>query len=144
MIKRVVAFLCVGLVLAACGTITPAKAMQSWVTQSNFETNVKLVLSDARHSVTALTDPSTGANDLHTVCAVLYLQDQELNASLPTPDDQASSLLARAYGDVGAGANECYEVRASQSVRARAVANIQKGVAFLSEGTARIASETQP
>ncbi|MEO9180581.1 MAG: hypothetical protein ABI298_02905 [Acidimicrobiales bacterium] len=143
MIKRVVGFLSVGLVLAACGTISPAKAMQSWVAQSNFETNVKVVISDARHSARALSNPATDANDLHTVCAVLNLDDTKLNASLPTPDDQASALLARAYGDIGAGANECYELRASQSGRARSLANLRKGVALLSEGTARVASQAQ-
>lgn len=118
--------------------------MRTWVKQSSFETNVKLVLGDARHSASALAEPSTGANDLHTVCGVLLLQDEELNASLPTPDDQASALLAKAYGDIGAGANICYEVQTSSSGRAKALAQIRKGVALLSEGTARIASESQP
>lgn len=143
MIKRVCALLCVGLLLAACGTISPAKAMQSWVTQSNFNKNVKIVISDARHSATALENPLTGANDLHTVCAVLLFDDMTANASLPTPDNQASALLAKAYGDIGAGANECYKVEAGQAGRARALATIRKGVGLLSEGTARVASQSQ-
>ena len=144
MIRRVIAFLCVGVVLAACGTISPATAMNSWVTQSNFHENVKTVLGDAQHSASALSNPSTNANDLHTVCAVLLFDDQSLNASLPTPDSQASSLLAKAYGDIGAGANECYKVQASQSGRAKALASIRRGVGLLSEGTARVASQAQP
>jgi hypothetical protein len=143
-IKRVVVFLCVGLMLAACGTISPAKAMQSWTAQSNFNKNVKIVISDARHAATALGIPSTDANDLHTVCAVLLFDDTTLNASLPTPDNQASSLLAKAYGDIGGGASECYKVHASQAGRAKALATIRKGVGLLSEGTARVASESQP
>lgn len=132
------------MLLAACGTISPAKAMQSWVTQSDFHENVKSVLVDAERSATALAIRSTDANSLHTVCAVLLFDDQSLNASLPTPDDQASSLLAMAYGDIGAGANECYKVQASQKGRAKALANIRNGVALLSEGTARVASQSQP
>lgn len=143
MSKRIVAFLCVGLVLAACGTISPAQAMHSWTSQSNFDRNVKVVLADARHAATALLNSSTRANDLHTVCAVLLFDDTTLNASLPTPDNQASALLAKAYGDVGAGANECYKVQVSQSGRAKALANIRKGVGLLSEGTARVASQSQ-
>jgi hypothetical protein len=142
-IKRVVLFLCVGLVLAACGTISPAKAMQSWTTQSNFNKDVKIVLSDARHSATALENPLTDANDLHTVCAVLLFDDTTLNASLPTPDNQASALLAKAYGDIGGGANECYKVHASQLDRVKALATIRRGVGLLSEGTARVASQSQ-
>jgi hypothetical protein len=130
--------------LAACGTISPAKAMQSWTTQSNFTKNVKIVLNDAHHAATALGTPSTDANDLHTVCAVLLFDDTTLNASLPTPDNQASSLLAKAYGDIGAGANECYKVQASQAGRAKSLATIRKGVGLLSEGTARVANESQP
>jgi hypothetical protein len=117
--------------------------MQSWVAQSNFDKNVTIVIGDARHAATALENPATGANDLHTVCAVLLFDDTTLNASLPTPDDQASALLAKAYGDIGAGANECYKVQASQAGRSRALATIRRGVGLLSEGTARVASQSQ-
>jgi len=143
-IRRVVAFLCLGLVLAACGTVSPATAMHAWVTQSNFHENVKTVLSDAQHAASALSNLSTNANDLHTVCAVLLFDDQSLNASLPTPDTQSSSLLAKAYGDIGAGANECYKGQDSQLGRAKALAFIRRGVGLLSEGTARVASQAQP
>jgi hypothetical protein len=80
--------------------------------------------------------------DLHTVCAVLYLETEEANAALPTPDHQTTTLLGKAYNNLGAGANVCYDAANNVTQRDRALAYLTKGVAQLSEASARITSIT--
>jgi len=69
---------------------------------------------------------------------VLDVDTEEANSSLPTPDNQATSLLSKAYNDFGAGANKCYDAARDPKARASALAWLQRGMAALSEGTARI------
>jgi len=113
--------------------------MVNWVSQSGYVTTAKAVLVDAEHSANDLRNAATSAAQLHTVCGVLLYEVQQANASLPTPDDQASNLLSAAYGDLGAGANECYHGQ-----RVRALASLAKGAALLSEASARIATASLP
>lgn len=133
-----VALLLAGLVLGACGTTSLASAMRSWVAQSSFRTSVPILISDAHHAASALRSSTSSSNDLHTVCAVLLVETEQANASLLTPDHQASSLLSRAYTNFGAGAHECYGAGASAPQRTKALASLATGMAALSEATARI------
>ena len=87
--------------LLVCGTcwrhaerMSTGAALRTWVTQSNYSARLSTLRADARHSPTALEDASTTANELHTVCAVLHYDAEQANASLPTPDDQATKLLS--------------------------------------------------
>jgi hypothetical protein len=136
--KLVVALLVAGLALAACGTVSLASAMQTWVTQSQFRQNLPTLTADVRNSATQLRRSGPVGNDLHTVCAVLDVDTESANASLPTPDRQATKLLSKAYDDFGAGANQCYDANASVGARAAALHWLTKGMAVLSEGTARV------
>lgn len=138
MIRRVGVLLACGLLLAACGTISSAAAMRSWVTQSSFRTSLPVVTTDARNSAKALRDPSMTSGDLHTVCGVLLVDVESANASLPTPDRQSTQLLSNAYTNLGAAANECYNAASSAARRGVALASMAKGLASLSEATARI------
>jgi hypothetical protein len=114
--------------------------MASWVKQSSYLSGAKAVARDARHSASALEKATTSSVDLHTVCGVLLVDTESANASLPTPDNRATTLLSDAYTNLGAGANECYNAAASTSARATALKSLAKGLNDLAEASARIAS----
>lgn len=142
MIKVLGVLLIAGLVLSACGTVSVATAMSKWVSQSSYVANNHTILNDARHSANALRHPAMTNLDLHTVCAVLYLETEQANSALPTPDHQTTIILGKAYNNLGAGANVCYDAAHSTAQRNRALRYLTLGVAQLSEGSARIASVT--
>ncbi len=127
--------------MAACGsTVSSGSALHSWVVQSNFHEGVATLTADARHAARALRDASTTTNELHLVCGVLLFDTQSANASLPTPDTQTTHLLSRAYTDLGAGANQCYDAGTSAPRRATALRSLESGAALIAEADARVAS----
>ena len=128
-----------GLLLGACGTISASSAMRNWVSQSGYHDTAAAILVDAEHAANAIRQPSVTVLQLHTVCGVLLYELGQANASLPTPDDQASTLLSNAYSQLGAGANQCYRAR-----RVVALSSLTRGAASLSEARARIAAVSQP
>lgn len=136
--KRAVALLAAGLLLAACGTVSLATASKSWVKQSQFYTNLPTLKKDVRNSAAQLRNANVTANSLHTVCGVLLMDSEQFNSSLPTPDNQATTLLSKAFNDFGAGANKCYGAQKSPRARVSALHWFSRGMAALSEGTARI------
>jgi hypothetical protein len=141
-VKVLGVLLLAGLVLSACGTVSVASAMSKWVSQSNYVANNHTILNDARHSANALRRAGMTSLDLHTVCAVLYLETEQANSALPSPDRQTTTILGRAYNNLGAGANVCYDAASNTAKRARALKYLTLGVAQLSEASARVASVT--
>jgi hypothetical protein len=141
-IRLLGALLLAGLLLSACGSISASTAMTKWVSESSYAANNHTLLNDARHSANALRNAAMTNLDLHTVCAVLYLETDQANSALPTPDRQTTSLLGKAYNNLGAGANVCYDAANSVTQRSRALAYLTKGVAQLSEASALITSIT--
>ncbi len=133
-----------GVLLAGCGSIKLSTAMVTWARTNAFVSSTKTLGLDAAHAATALKSRSSGVNDLHTVCGVLLLEVQMAHTDLPTPDDQATSLLDHAYSDLGAAANECYEAGGNVIRRARALEYLARGAAKLSEGSARVATVSLP
>ena len=127
-----------GVVLAACGTTTLASATGTWVRQSDFPGAVSSLHGDVRRATAALERPESTAQDLHTVCGVLEFELEEANASLPTPDDQSTTLLAAAYGELGVGASHCYHAAGDVPVRDEALAALSRGTAELAEGVIRV------
>lgn len=144
MIRALGALLVAGILLCACGSISAATALTSWVVQSSYLSSAKTLATDARHSADVLKSPTTSNADLHTVCGVMLFDTESANASLPTPDTRATTLLSKAYTDLGTGANECYVASSSVSARARALGSLTSGLADLSEASARIASASAP
>lgn len=138
--RRVAALAAAGVLLAGCTTQSPGRALSDWVGQSAFHSAVSTLRTDARHAVTALRERHSSAALLHTVCGVLDLDSESANASLPTPDADSTTLLGRAYDQLGAGAVRCYGAGDSGARRAAAVAAIQRGAATLAEAAARVAS----
>jgi hypothetical protein len=112
--------------------------------QSGYLSSVKILLKDAQHSANALRKPSTSNVDLHTVCGVLLVDTESANASLPTPDTKSTDLLNKAYTNLGAGANKCYDASTSVSARAGALRFLSVGLADLSEASARLTSASTP
>ena len=102
-------------ILGAWGSQSEKAAMKSWVSESAYVANNKTLINDAKHSATALRTKSAPTSELHTVCAVMLVESEEANSALPTPDHLASSLLAKAYGNLGAGANVCYKAGANSN-----------------------------
>ena len=138
MIKALGLLLVAGLILSACGSESEAKAMSTWATQSDFASNNKTVISDVRHSATALESPSSGVKLLHAVCDVLDMDVSAANAALPTPDNQSTQLLSKAYTDIDSGAKLCFDAGTNSLQRQRALHYLSKGLAYLSEGTLRV------
>lgn len=141
--KRLVAVALAGLVLAGCGSIKASVAMTSWVANSNFPNAVKTLTTDAAKVANALRNPSSSKAQLHTVCAVLYLDAQQANSSLPSPDDQSTTLLGEAYNHFSSAANSCYDAQ-SLTARPGVLAELAKAGASLSEATARVAVASAP
>jgi hypothetical protein len=142
---RAIALLLVGgLLLSACGTQSMSTAMKSWTKESTYTSNNKTLLGDVQHSATALRIASEGSNNLHTVCGVLLFESEEANAALPTPDDLVNTLLAKAYGNLGAGANVCYKSADDPARRAKALNYLSRGVGQLAEASAQIRSDLAP
>ncbi|HUY43135.1 MAG TPA: hypothetical protein VMU98_05165 [Acidimicrobiales bacterium] len=144
MTRRLALVALAGVLLAACGSIKLSTAMVSWAHDTGFLSTAKSLSVDAAHAASALRSPSSGVNELHTVCGVLLLKVQMAQTNLPTPDDQATTSLDHAYGDLGAAANECYRADRNVSKRAGALGYLARGVARLSEGSARVATASLP
>jgi hypothetical protein len=140
-VKRLVALAVAAVVLSACGTISASTAARDWANQAHFRSNSVTLLADVHHAATTLHKPSSTVADLHTVCAVLLVDTQAANASLPTPDRQTTRLLGAAYTSLGAGANRCYKATTDRQ-RQAALASLRQGLSSLSEGTARLQSLT--
>lgn len=136
--RRVGALLLAAVLLTSCGTISSVSAMRTWVTQSNFRTNLATVTTDVHHSASALRDPTASGPTLHTVCAVLFLDLSSAGASLPAPDNQASALLGKAYIRLQSGANACYGAEKDVADRAKALALLAEGYALLVEAKVRV------
>jgi hypothetical protein len=141
-IRRIAAVALASLALAACGSVSASTALSHWTTSSNLTGSLAQLTLDARHAVSALRTATTSAAQLHTVCAVLDLETLQANASLPSPDAQATALLSSAYTDLGSGANECYKAAASKAQRNIAVNYLIRAGAEISEAQARVASVT--
>jgi outer membrane murein-binding lipoprotein Lpp len=137
-IKGLCLVLVAGLLLSACGSETEAKAMTTWVTQSDFHENNSTVISDVRHSATALEEPSSAVKLLHSVCDVLDMDVSAANAALPTPDDQSTQLLSKAYTNIDDGAKLCFDAGTSEAKRQSALRDLSNGLALLSEGSQRV------
>ncbi len=144
MIRRVTVLAAAALLFGACGSISAAQAMASWVKQSNYFVNSRTLIADVEHAAVGLRSTDSTAVDLHTVCAVLFTDDGHAEQALPAPDAQSTTLLNRAYADLAQGANKCYEARQSVSARAGALALLVRGVATLSEASARVSTAVLP
>jgi hypothetical protein len=139
-IRRIATLLAAGLLLCACGSVTPGVAMAGWVKQSGFNANARSLFQDAKNSAKDLRNLKLTSNDLRTLCSVLFVDDGSMQSSLPTPDRQATSLLNHAYKDFATAASECYRAITAPGDRAKALSSLSSGAALFSEARARVAA----
>ena len=144
MTRRIVVLALAGLLLCACGTVSEAKAMSGWVAHSNFKANASSLFGDVVTSAKDLRNPNLSSNDYHTVCQVLFSDDGAMQAALPTPDQQATTLLNKAYQRFATAAHECYNAESSATARAKALATLARGAALFAEARARVATASLP
>lgn len=142
--RRLTGLALCALVLAACGSVSLSAAMVTWVKDNGFISSTKTLTTDAAHAATVLRSTHSSDGLLHLVCGVLLLDVQKANTPLPTPDSQSTKLLNEAYTDLASAANECYNASGSPSARARALVSLSRGVAKLSEGSARVIAASTP
>ena len=138
MIRRAATLFAAGLLLCACGSVSPGAAMAGWVKQSGFDANARSLFHDVKSSAKDLRDLQLTSNDLHTFCNVLFVDDGSMQSSLPTPDSQATTLLNHAYRDFATAAIQCYSALAVPGDRAKALANLSHGAALFSEARVRV------
>jgi hypothetical protein len=110
--------------------------MTTWVKGTSFGLTVRTMQQDAARAASVIKGGSPAV--LHTACGVFLVDVEQANSVLPTPDIQASQLLAKAYGSLGAAAHTCYDVPSSSSQRATFSRQLSAGLASLAEGTARV------
>ncbi len=126
--------------LSACGSQSASTALKSWAASANLATNNAQLIADARSALSVLRDAHAGAAQLHTVCAVLDVESLQAYAALPSPDDQTTHLLSRAYTALGDGANACFGAAHSSSKRRGAIAYLNRAGAAFSEAQARLSA----
>ena len=136
--RRVVILLLATVILAGCGTVSESQLTRDWMRQSAFSDGHATLVGDVSTALHTLRDPSTSAPALHTICGVLLIDVESAHASLPTPDDQSTTLLDAAYSLLGGGANTCYTAGSSVKSRARAVSYLTDGMAQLSFAVIRL------
>jgi hypothetical protein len=138
-VRRLSVLALVAALLAGCGTISAGQAVRAWLHQSDYSHNRRTIATEVVTAESELDKPGTSAVALHTICGVLVTDVEAANASLPTPDRQATALLARAYVSLGEGANTCYNAAASWPARTAAHRYLDRGLAQLSFATLRLA-----
>jgi hypothetical protein len=75
---------------------------------------------------------------MQTLCGILLLDVQNANNDLPSPNRRATSLLATAYGDLGAGANQCFKATNYHSaLMEQSIANRSRGLIALAQATSQ-------
>jgi len=139
-LRATVAAVVTSALLAGCAGAdqsgTPAQQMTTWVKGTSFGLTARTLQHDAARAAKVVTSGTPA--EVRTACGVYLVDVEQANSVLPTPDVQASGLLAQAYGSLGAAAHSCYAVPSSPPDRATFAKHQAAGLASLSEGTARI------
>lgn len=139
--RHIVSLALVALVATGCGASTAspvdekANAVQSWISATKFEA----VVGDLQHdtaNIELARKRRVPVLTMQTLCGILLIDAQTANNDLPTPDRAITKLLGTAYGDLGAGANQCFKARDYDGVLMRqSVGNRSKGLIALAQAT---------
>ncbi len=137
--KRTVAIIVVcGLVLAGCGTTTTKALTVKWMNEANQDKGYHALHADISKTVKYLRATSSTQADLHTLCSVLNLEIHGANDHLPTPDTQATELLAQGYDTLATATTQCDEAATNPAKRAAALKNFSQGFGDLYFGMLRL------
>ena len=137
--RRSIALIVVaGLVLGGCGTTTTKALTVKWMNEANQDRGYHALHSDISKTVKYLRAPSSTQAELHTLCSVLNLEIHGANDHLPTPDTQATELLAKGYDTLATATTQCDEAAVNPAKRAAAIENFSKGFGDLYFGMMRL------
>ncbi len=137
--KRLVTLVVLGsLVLSGCGTVTTKELTVTWMKDAQHDRVYKSLHHDIAKTVRYLKDPTSTRADLHTLCSVLNLEIHAANDHLPTPDREATNLLADGYDQLATATTQCDVAGADPVARAKAIATFRKGFGGLYFGTLRL------
>jgi hypothetical protein len=106
-IRRVAVVVLAGVMLAGCGTISPQAATKKWIETTNFGAAFVNLNDDLDRTVTYLHRSQRDTLELRTLCRVLSLDLHKMNDSLPSPDAQGNSLLAKGLDTLSQGTALC-------------------------------------
>jgi predicted secreted protein len=138
-VKRSIALIVVAaLVLGGCGTTTTKALTVKWMKAANQDRGYHALLTDISKTVKYLRAPSSTQAELHTLCSVLNLEIHGANDYLPTPDTQATELLAKGYDTLATATTQCDEAATNPAKRAAAIENFSKGFGDLYFGMMRL------
>ena len=137
--KRSIALVAIaGILLSGCGTTTTKALTDKWMTKANQDKGFHALRADISKTVKYLRAPSSTQADLHTLCSVLNIEIHGANDHLPTPDTQATQLLAKGYDTLAIATTQCDEAFANPAKRAAAIENFSKGFGDLYFGMMRL------
>jgi len=138
-VKRFLATLIAsGLILAGCGTTTTKALTVKWMKEANQDKGYTALHRDVAKAVRYLRMPSATQAELHTLCSVLNLEIHAANDHLPTPDTQATKLLAAGYDQLATATTQCDEAVGNPAKREAAITNFRKGFGGLYFGMLRL------
>ncbi len=142
--RLITSLLVVAVFAAGCGTSTSspneakANAVHAWVTATKFEAMVGDLQNDTA-KIELATKRRLPVLTMQTLCGILLIDAQTANNDLPVPDRQVTALLGTAYGDLGAGANQCFNAGdVDGALMAKSVENRSKGLIALAQATSRL------
>ncbi len=94
--------------VASCGTqsTSTAQRVESWVGSSSLSAEIAQIRTDAANVAKVERIGSPGA--IRTNCAVLDLDTENANQSLPSPDQQLTGELSDAYAAEIQAAQDCF------------------------------------
>ena len=135
----------VATVLAGCTAAedvgTPAQRVSTWVASGSGGATIGELEVDNRNVARALArhDPLA---EVRAVCALLATDAAAGHGNLPTPDQELTALLDRAYThEFDAGA-ECEQAAGGGAELARSAANRAAGLALLQQAVRRVTAIT--
>jgi hypothetical protein len=112
-------------------------ATAAWIKATAFARVVGDLQTDTAKIATA-TARELPVLTMQTLCGILLLDVQNANNDLPSPNRRATSLLATAYGDLGAGANQCFKATNYHSaLMEQSIANRSRGLIALAQATSQ-------
>jgi hypothetical protein len=138
-VKRHIVLLAIsGLLLSGCGTTTTKALTIKWMNEADQDKAYHSLHADISKTVKYLRAASATQADLHTLCTVLNLEIHAANDHLPTPDTQATDLLAKGYDTLATATTQCDVAGASPQKRALATASFRSGFGNVYFGMVRL------
>jgi hypothetical protein len=115
---------------------SPAHRLSVWVGGTGLGGDIGALVADNQR---VPKDVPNGTGAVHAACGTLEIDAQMANGELPSPDNQVTDLLSKAYGLEGTAGTECYNAGATNSkLLAQSERNAVKADALYQQVLARI------